>query len=68
MPASNLWLIDSKNTTLKKSSVEFMKVLMPAEVNSGLNQYALQNGGVFSAFITGAMLRRTTGGWTSLSA
>ena len=67
IPSNDFWMLDSKNISLKKSSVEFMKVLQPAEVNSALNQYAIQNGGVFSAYLTGATLRRTMGGWTSLS-
>lgn len=67
MPASNFWLIDLNNVHLYQSSLEFMKVVMPGEVNSGLNLYSIENGGVFSAYITGSTLRRTTGGWTSLS-
>jgi hypothetical protein len=67
MPASNLWLLDEANIKLIQSSVEFMKVQTPDIVNSGLNLYAIKNGGVFSAYIVAAELRRTQGGWTSLS-
>ena len=67
MPASNMWMLDIDNIDFKQSSVEFMKTRMPGDVDSGLNLYSLQNGGVFSAYITGSTLRRTTGGWTSLS-
>ena len=67
MPASNLWLVDLANVHLYQSSVQFMMTRMPGDVDSGLNLYDLKNGGVFSAYIFGSTLRRTTGGWTSLS-
>src|SRR6185369_8269703 len=67
MPASNLWLLDMDNIHLYQSSVEFMKTVMPGEVNSGLNLYNIQNGGVFSSYLIGSTLRRKIGGWTNMS-
>jgi hypothetical protein len=65
--ANAFYLLDMKNLHLYQSSIEFMKVRMPGDVDSGLNLYSIQNGGVFSAYIFGSTLRRTSGGWTNLT-
>jgi hypothetical protein len=68
MPANNMWLIDDTVVHVKQHSSRFMEVHNPERPQSGLDIIMSEVGYVFSALIFGAELRRTSGGWTNLTA
>jgi len=68
MPANNFWLIDDKNYFVKQSTLHFMDVHDPTRPESGLDILVDEVGYVLSSYITGSHLRRTSGGWTSITA